>query len=536
MSIRNSDQKLFSPMSLSDAIDGTHVPPGSCAALTNLIPSPHTRGLFVPRPAAIKATDFTGFNTPGFISALKVIGDIAYGMISTARNAGKDEPFAYNIKAGTFTTISNITNANTPASPPTSGAWTPPIMDLVGVYLIVTHPGFNGAPNFFGWIDLTNPAAPVWNAGNTTGNALPFVPVAVAQFNDRAYFAYDSAITMTDALTLNVTGLAAQTLKFGDNTPVTALKGLSLQSQDGGIVQSLIVFKGLGNAYQVKGDPATSNLSKNAMNYAVGTIAPLSLSDTPEGIAVICPDGLRIISTLGQYSPPLGVEGDGVNFPFTSALEPSRIAASCNATVLRIGIQNAFKSGQPFEDYWYHMDKKKWSGPHTFTPSMIESYMTKFVFTPQGVLGSLWIGETVPSTTTTYTENAVVLQWLYSPSYLPDDPHMGYWAFNEMTVKLAIDPNMVSWTARALDANKAQYDSVGNIIPNTAPYWDAAIWDSDVWDGLSSGLLPRLIKWDKPIVSSRLLLEITGGSAGGVIIGDLKYNIEFLQYLEETGI
>src|SRR4030095_14654257 len=224
MSTKNVSPLTFSPTSLSDCLDSTHVFQGACARLKNLIPDSSTTNLGQCRPAAIKLTDFTGFTTPGFISALKIIGTRAYGMIATARNASKDEPFCYDIPSGTFVTISNVTNANTPASPVTTGTWTPPTMDLVGRYLIVTHPGYNGtAGAFFGWFDLLDPAAPVWNAGNTTGVPLPFAPAWIRNFFGRAVFGVNPPNTTnpatyhTDPLTLNITASPTQILTYDDN-------------------------------------------------------------------------------------------------------------------------------------------------------------------------------------------------------------------------------------------------------------------------------------------------------------------------------
>lgn len=125
--------------------------------LTNLIPNPSTAKTWVPRPGAISLTAFGSFTTPGFISGLLVVGNIAYGMIASGRNAGKDEPFAYNLLTNTFLTVGGITAANTPTSPAATGDWAPPILAAVGSRIIVTHPGFaGGAPGFFfGWFDIS---------------------------------------------------------------------------------------------------------------------------------------------------------------------------------------------------------------------------------------------------------------------------------------------------------------------------------------------------------------------------------------------
>jgi hypothetical protein len=536
MSVRNSNDKTFSMVSASDTIDASHSPEGMGAMLTNLIPANGTQNLWVPRPAATRLTDFTGFTTPGFVSALLIVGDVVYGMIATGRNVGKDEPFAYNILTGTFIAISGVTNANSPTSPPTSGTWTPPTMDTIGPYIVITHPGFNGlGTNFFGVIDITNPAAPVWSSQNTTTVPLPAVPTAVMNFNGRAYFAVNEATYFTDVLTLNIS-TAFQVITYEDKVPVTALHGLGLSNQVvGGILQAMIVFKGLGHNYQVTGDSALGTLSRNSMNYAVGTLAPLGLCDTPYGTAVFAPDGLRIIGFDGKYSDPLGANGDGIASPFINALVPSRISASCNASVLRVGVQNASLSGQPYQDWWYHFPKKRWSGPHTFAPSLVQPYQTKFVFTPVSNPGELWVQETIPSTTSVYTENGAQLQCTWTTSFLPDDGRVGQFAIGETFIKMALDPNMNNWVASALNGDTAQYDAVSNTIPGTTSVWDSSVWDSAIWDGLSTGLFFRQIIWDTPIVSSRIQFKITFGAAAGVAIGDLKYTAESLGYVPQTG-
>src|SRR6266705_1888115 len=203
---RNSHPLPWRPRGLSDALDASDSFNGAMLTLQNLIPDPTTKQLWQCRPAAVSLTSFGSFTTPGFISALQIIGNFAYGMIATGRNAGKDEPFCYNLATNLFVTISGVTNANTPASPATSGAWTPPSMALIGAKLIVTHPGFNGAGNgYFGVLDVSNPASPAWSSGNLTG-AIAFTvpPTAVEQFNGRAYYIHNviaqPAVVFSDPL------------------------------------------------------------------------------------------------------------------------------------------------------------------------------------------------------------------------------------------------------------------------------------------------------------------------------------------------
>lgn len=530
--------RTFSPAGLSDAEDASSVFSGACAQLINLIPKPSTRNLWVPRPAQTEITDFDGFSDPGFISALKIIGNRAYGMIATSLNAGKDEPFCYEIDSGNFIVITGVTNPNTPASPSTSGNWTPPIMELVGTRIIVTHPGFSGvAGNFFGWIDVSDTENPTWNAGNTSTTPLPFVPTFVANYQGSAVFAVREAAYVTRPLLLEV--LATDVFTFDDNIHITALKPLGLNTELGGIVRALIVFKG-ANAYQIKGSPfdVPSTLSIDGMNFAVGTDSSLSLVDTPLGIGLIAPDGLRFVDLNANFTPPVGTCGDGVNVPFLNALVPSRIVAACNASVLRVSVQNGGIAGTPTQEYWLHLNRepKIWSGPHTFPPSMIEPYGTKFITAPQEVEGALYISETVPSTTTTYEEMGNQLEWTLSTVMYSDYGSQGVYNFNEMTINMALDPSMISWSVGIINPNLVQYDNVNNIVPNTAPFWDSAIWDEDLWDGVAQGLVPRRVEFTKDVTTSRAQIVVQGGSAAGVIIGEIKYMQGNYQYVPNSGV
>lgn len=158
MPLRRSKPLTFRPHGVSDTLDASNSSAGSMGALTNLVPAPSTKSGFAPRPAANKTLDFVagGFNTPGNTTAMLVIGSKVYGLISTARNANHDEPFAYDLIGGTFAVVANVTNGNTPVTQPTSGDWTPPTMAMVGSRIYVTHPGFTGVgQSFFGFFDIS---------------------------------------------------------------------------------------------------------------------------------------------------------------------------------------------------------------------------------------------------------------------------------------------------------------------------------------------------------------------------------------------
>ena len=146
MPLRAARPLSWHPKGCSDAADGTNAFPGAMLQLANLVPSSSTNEEFVPRPAAIGITNLSNLDAPGFQSGHLVIGDIEYGMIATSRNPGQDEPYAYNLATSTYLPVAGITAANTPASPPPTGDWTPPILAQVGTRVIVTHPGFPDGP------------------------------------------------------------------------------------------------------------------------------------------------------------------------------------------------------------------------------------------------------------------------------------------------------------------------------------------------------------------------------------------------------
>lgn len=533
---RNSHPLDWFPKGLSDTLDASQTFSGAMNSLQNLIPDPSTPQLWQCRPAAIQKTNFGSFTTPGFISALKVIGNVAYGMIASGRNAGKDEPFAYDLNAGSFITISSITNANTPTSPASIGAWTPPSMDLVGTLLVVTHPGYNGSGGaYFGWLDLTNPAAPVWNAGNLTG-AITFTtaPSAVHNFNGRAYYIVNPSsgtpsVVLSDSLAATTVTNASQALTFGDNVALTALGGLALFNQLGGIIQSLMVFKGSSNIYQITGDPATSNLSVNTLNITTGTIAPLTVTQTPKGLAFIAPDGLRLIDFDAKITDPIGIDGKGIAVPFIFSNVPSRMNADCFGSVMRMTVQNNNASGSPWQEYWYDMAREIWHGPHTSAADMIAPWNNTFIITLRGVNAALWQSDIVQSTTSTYVENGNQLTFNFQTALLPDTQQMTNSCMTETTLEIALAVGGLSFLASFTDANNLLLDNVALPPPSNPTIWGSFTWGQVAWEGGLISFAPRQIPWHGPITFSRGYFGLSGRSNFGVKIGALHLRYQILK-------
>lgn len=556
---RNSKPLSWRPKGTSDTLESSGSFSGSMAALTNLVPDPTSSMLWQCRPAATTKVDFTGsgfssgfsagfggaYANPGYISISKVFGQYVYGMIASDLNPGFDEPFVYNLQTNSFVSVSGITSTNVPASPSTTGAWTPPTMAMIGKYLVVTHPGFSGAFGaFFGYFDISVPTAPSWSGGNCSGaNFASFTvpPIAVAQFGNRAYFIHNlasfPAVIFSDVLNplSNSTGAVVPILTFGDNVPLSALGGLPLNTTAGGIIQSLMVFKGTSGIFQITGDAATNDLAVNSLNIPTGTLAPSTVVPTPIGLAFVSPDGLRIIDFNARVSPVIGEDGQGIAVPFMFANVPSRMCAGANGAVIRLTTQNANIAGTPYQEWWYDFSRKIWHGPHTSSMTSISPYQNTFIGVLQGTTAKLVQSDYEQSVISTFTENGAALSYTYTTSMLPDTDQMTNNAMTMATLDLALSSGTSNVTVSAVNQNGTVLNSVTISSPGGASLWDAVTWDAFVWDGTQIALSPRIIPWTKNIDFTRLQISATGTSASGFKIGTLHMRYKILRFLMDIG-
>jgi hypothetical protein len=246
-------------------------------------------------------------------------------------------------------------------------------------------------------------------------------------------------VVYSDTLSPTQVTAASQALTVGDSAAVTALSGLPLTSQvAGGTLQALIAFKGAGPYTQITGDAATSNLAKNEVAGSVGTLGPNTICTTPDGIAYISPDGLRVITLAGTTTPVIGDGGEGVALPFISVDHPSRMCAAFNEQTFRVSVQNLAANGDPTQEYWFDIKDKTWSGPHTFPADLIEAYhgttAFPFIHFANGINGKLWSSSTKPLPTASYTENGVALSFVFQSALLPDNEEMAMNAVVETTL------------------------------------------------------------------------------------------------------
>ena len=560
--IRNFRPLPWRAKGLSDSVDGSTAFNGAMASLQNLIPDPTTAELWQCRPAAVSIATFPGgpfssgfsagfMHSTGNVIALKIVGNVAYGMVSLGD--GFDHPFALNLLTNAFITVTGTTGSNLPQSQPSSGPWTPPIMDLIGSKMVVTHPGFSATAFFIGWFDISTPTAPVWNAGNITGAAgVPFTqpPIGVAQFFNRAYYMVNYAsqpqVIIRDPLNPHAAtgasgaGTVVPILTFGDNTPLTAFGQLRLFNQLGGIIQALIVFKGTSNIYQITGDLAFASASNpqpaiNAMNFATGTLAPLSLCSTPRGLAFVAPDGLRIIDFSANVSDPIGYDGQGVSAPFIFSGTPSRICAACNGNVIRISTQNTLLPTGGYQEYWYDIERKIWSGPHTFPASVIQPYGNSFVMAGQGVLGQLWRSDVVQSASSGFVESGNPMSYIYTTAFLPDTDQLGNIHVSQSLLTCALSATVAPVQVNAIDQNGTVIDTVTLTGTGGAANWGQFTWGQAAWGVSTNALNPRKLPWHFPLVFARAQFSVTGQSASPVRLGAFQFRYKQLRYLTDIG-
>jgi hypothetical protein len=535
MGIPKSYPIRFTPKGLSDAFDATDTFPGACQTLQNLVFDQANPELITARPGVGAAfTSFPGAVAPiGFVSLHFTLGTLTFGMLSTGRNPGNDEPFCYNNATNTFIGIAGVTAGNTPTSPGTTGAWTPPTAAVIGIKIIITHPGFSGVgANFFGVIDITNIAAPTWTAANLATNPLPAVPTSVANFNNRAYYSFGNKLFYSDVLVPLTATNAGQSLTVGDNTAITAQAGLPVQTTSSGIVGALVVFKP-SQIWQVTGDAAvtTNPLSQNYLTLNVGCISPRSIVPTSFGLAFIGIAGPFFLSPLGAVLPLNSKLSDGspadLQAPFQNTTSPTRIAAGFQGNIYRVCVPTLTASGAATNDYWYDLYRRRWSGPHTFPYDCISAVSgatsgSYFLLSTAAHPGALYRGLAQPQAgiTPEYDDLGVPLQTVMQSSSFPKTGHMAEKQVVESTIELSSTGASVSYNISALN-------SLGNIVGNAAVTTQniGGLWGSNVWGDGTLWASPKntpsvyTVPWSAPVVFKKFSLNIQATAVNSLSIG-----------------
>lgn len=514
MAIRNAKPVRFTPKGLCDAFDATDAFAGACQLLSNLVFDQGNPEIIVARPGVGSAmTTFGTFTSPTFVSVYIVVGTVVYGMVSTTRNAGNDEPFAYNLLTNSFVTISGVTAGNTPTSPSTSGPWTPPTMSVVGTSIIVTHPGFSGSgSNFFGVINISNPAAPAWSSSNLATNALPGVPTAVANFNNRAWYAVGNVAYFSDALAPTTRTNASQSVTVGDTTPITAFSGLPVQTTSAGVIGALVAFK-QSQVWQITGDTTTNNLALNYISLTTGCIAPRSVVQGPFGIFFAGIDAPYILNFLGTLVPLSSRPGTDfpadLQVPFQNATQPSRISAAFAGNIYRVCVPTLIQGQAQTNDYWYDIRRKRWTGPHTFVYDCAAQYGEAFVLSGSSHGAALFVSNTIPTSNSVYQDSGSSFLCHLQSSNFPKTGHMQQIQVVESTIELASTGAVVNFNLTALDDQENTLATTYIQTNSSGATWGSFLWGGANWS--SNGSIPHVfgIPWPKALVFQKMSIDVS---------------------------
>lgn len=535
MAIRNAYPVPFVPEGITDAGDMDNSFPGACSSLQNLMFDPSNSKSVVGRPGVgLPITEFAGFTSPTFVSLQGVIGTYVFGMVSTGRTAGYDEPFCYDLINNVFVTISGVTSSNVPASLPTSGAWTPPAMAVIGTKIVITHTGFSGTgSNFFGVIDISTPSTPAWSANNVGTYALTAVPSFVANFNNRAYFVIKNQLWYTDVLNpLNATN-ANQALTLGDNTTITALDGLPITTTSAGVLGALIVFKP-SQIWQVTGDATT--LAQNFMSLSIGTSAPRSVSHTRDGTIFMGPDGHYLVNLYGLILPLAAGQAQfqDLRIPFTNATTPSRVASAYCGLVYRTSLKTTLYSIAVNYDYWFDTRKMRWCGPHTFPYDCASAWGENTILSGSQYGAKLFLSSVNDTQADiTYSDNGVTEVFELVSAALPSQRHMQV----KQVVETMGELNSKSSNTFAItiynESNAILATAQVKTLANTGT-WGASFWGSFNWESQIRVEPPYSIDWNQPAVFNKMYFSVSSSSGVDVSIGPFFFRYQDTGYLSEN--
>lgn len=521
----------FAPRSVTDALDGGEVAPGGMSVAQDLIFDPSNPGCLECRPAAVETYDFSDITDAGVISASYVVGDIIYGMVESSLEPGYDQPFAYNLVTNMFVTTTGTQDATTlPQTQSTSGDWTPPTMAMVGILLYVTHPGFlGGIGPFFGWFDLTNPAAPVWHAGNVGTNPLVDVPTSVGQFFNRAYFSVGNAMVYTDTLTNNASA-GTQVLTIGDGSPITAQAPVPLGTSVQGIIQALIVFKGNYCAI-ISGDDTQGNLALNIVSSTIGTFSPRSVANIPGGVMFAANDGLRAVTADSSGQGAIGDPEPNLKNPFIFMLNKSRTSASFCNNIYRISLVNGQANGTPIQEYWFDMRNTGWTGPHTFTQSLAIQYDNTFICFSNANPALLFTSDAVQSGTSVFEELGDNMSFFLVTSPLSDDGGLYEGSCVLSVIDLQYPGDGSVYNLLGIDVENGVQATANLQSPSIISLWNAFNWGDQNWEAFSYGLDRYNIPWNNPLVFSRLVFAMNGPSSLGFKLGKVVNGMQPRKYV-----
>lgn len=512
----------FRPRGLYDALVSDGAPDGACFVLQNLVHDVTTPLVWIGRPAAVQLTNFSSFVSPGDVSVMLAVGNLIFGMIGTQRFPGKDEPFCFNWSTRLFTGVLGVSAAgDLPDTQASVGPWTPPTMAVVGSKIMVTHPGFASTANVIGMIDISTLTTPTWSAGNTSVNGLPSLPTAVAQFDNRAWYAVGNRAYYSDSLAPDNITNSTQFLTLGaSGSDVLGFSGLPISQTQGGVLAALLGFKTEGY-WQILPD-ATVTYKLNGP-FKPGTNSPRSIVQTPTGVLYRTESGIRVIGLDGTPSPaPL----NGVRSPFALASEPSRIAAAYNDTIYRVGLQTTTNplSGQiQYVEYWYDFEINEFSGPHVpMSSSCMAAVEDTFIVATISAPGALFQSDVHGNLSPQTIELGQQMQVRLQSVLLSQDDNMSNKELVESQVDVDFGGSSNTLTAEWLTAAQGSA-GYATITAVTGTYWNQFNWNQANWSASQYGLRTYNIDWSAPVVYKSGAFALYGTLTPNLRIGPARF-------------
>jgi hypothetical protein len=524
----------FTQTSLANTTSGSAVLTGNYP-ITGLQPGMTITATGVPSGDTVVSSANFVLNTTGTTNGSTTISAIGslVGVAVGQQIAGA------NLLAGTIVTAVGASSVT--INPAASGSAVGQAITFTGTTITMLSNATITANGVSVTIAGGTPTNPLWGAGDTDRYNLPSKPVGVCQsaYGEAVYALGLNGVVISDPLfpcrVSNTPNF--QALTTNDGLGITAVYPLMLSAPlvTTGIIQAVIAFEGVAKMQQITGTPSLSTLSMNALPVATGTASPLAIGACELGTFFASPEGIRVVQFTGQISPPIGDAGQGITQPFIYSGVPSRVCGAANSHTLRFAVQNAAAQNAPWQDWWWDIGRKIWIGPMSMIPSLIQPWSgpdqeNTFVITPQGITGQIWRADPVPATTSAYVENSAQLMWAYQPTALPDTGRLAMYTLVEMAV-------MAAWTGAAAQATAVD---VSNALATTtrvpvtpvasSTIWGSFIWGAAKWGAGATNPQQWPIYWTIPLLFKQLLLNISGNSGTGLLLGNIYMKYQELGY------
>ena len=528
--LRNPAIYQWRPVGLSDARDGQMGFPGACKVLQNLIHDAASSYMLAPRPGA--TTIASALSGLGVISVTLTLGTRIYGMAASTSISGYDAPFCYDTSTSSLVTITGATSSNTPVTQATSGAWTPPVMVLVGNYIVITHPGYTLTTGPVGLVDLSTLAYSSGNLKQGTTNIFTAVPNSVGSFYNRAWYAVGNVTYFSDALTPLVQTDTGQQLTLGTATEnITAFVPQGISTATQGILASLVAFKP-NSVWQITGDwnfggsTTGGNLALNQLTASIGCTAPRTIQPTPAGIMFLAVDGIRTIPPLSMV---VSEPQPDVVFPFYNCMDTSRACAAFSANMYRISLDTVTTTdiAGRFE-FWYSLRTGKWTGPHTFPADTITPFGNSFVVTQNASVGTLFQSNAISSGSDTFTEGGAAVAYSINSTVVDMSPPMLEKASVEVTVNAVYGSS--PFMMQVLNADGSMAGTATGPVNVGRSTWGSFVWGAGTWGTSQYNSVSEPLNFPAPLVFKTPQFIITGNSVPGVRFGRFDFRYEALQY------